>query len=315
MERNKFIRDIPNEPEEEFGRDYSDRIEQMREQIPLIAPELVDIAEKALEEKPECIIFLDKSARLFGTPFMRYLSFRQDGIPKEERYKPKILFFNDDYYKEKKIASGSNVVANVDISFEDDFLQKMAKDMLDPWAGKNIFIVDDCISGGRSLRTIYEFLHYYNGQTDKKINTDYFALSKNDDPSHGDLAYAEYYKRYFERTMALVENDPNFNVHIYDLRQTFLFTKTTLFQNVVDHMFRTKPIGILLSAFDPNTKERITNEMVEAINKMAASYPPSVSAEEATERDIAIIMEYVRIAKIMLLNEMINCHEKRTVQK
>jgi uncharacterized protein YgfB (UPF0149 family) len=80
-------------------------------------------------------------------------------------------------------------------------------------------------------------------------------------------------------------------------------------------MFRTKPIGILLSAFDPNTKERITNEMVEAINKMAASYPPSVSAEEATERDIAIIMEYVRIAKIMLLNEMINCHEKRTVQK
>ncbi len=86
----KLQEKIQNKQEQNFSL-----IKQAEQDIERIAPFVKEkLIPDILNSKPENIVFLDKGARIFATPFKKILE------EQDSDYKPKILFFNDSKLKE-----------------------------------------------------------------------------------------------------------------------------------------------------------------------------------------------------------------------
>ena len=129
----------------------------LKETIECLKPTLKDFFLHVISEKPDYIILLDKGARMFGTPFHKYIS----SLNLER--KPKILFFNDDTYKRDFKNSGEAQEA-----LKRDFIDSCPKE---DFLNKKLFIVDETIFHGTGASLLQKFFNR------NSIDGYYFALS------------------------------------------------------------------------------------------------------------------------------------------
>lgn len=150
---------IPAIPLEKIQAIREEELKTAFEQIEMIKGSLQDLANRIKEEKPDLIVFLDLSARVFGTPFLKYLS---ETMGKEA---PPIRFYNDQELKGRYLQGeeADDVIAQ-------DFEQIR---------GKKVFFIDETFSTGKGATALQEAAN--------KVDADayYFALSKDPNTEQG----------------------------------------------------------------------------------------------------------------------------------
>jgi adenine/guanine phosphoribosyltransferase-like PRPP-binding protein len=150
---------IPAIPLEQIESTRQKELKTAFEQIEMIKGSLKDLAHRIETEKPDLVVFLDLSARIFGTPFLKYLS---ETMGKEA---PPIRFYNDQELKGRYLHD-----EDADDVIEKDFEQIR---------GKKVFFVDETYSTGKGATALQEAA--------MKVNADayYFALSKDPNTEQG----------------------------------------------------------------------------------------------------------------------------------
>jgi orotate phosphoribosyltransferase-like protein len=111
-------------------------LELVCEQLEIIAPSLRDLAHRIEQMKPDTLVFLDKSARIFGTPYLQYLTATMGDTA------PAVRFYNDTELKSRYLFD----LDKEDI-LEQDFEQLR---------GKNVVFVDETFSTGKGAVALYE---------------------------------------------------------------------------------------------------------------------------------------------------------------
>ncbi len=184
-------------------------IEIAKEQLEIIEPALQDILSKIIKEQPDYIVFLDKGARIFGTPFRQYLS----NLALDKN--PEVRFYNDDVVK--------------GVFLKNEPLKEIAQKDFSQYKGKKVFFIDETFSSGKgalSLRSIIELTG---------IDGKYFALSqdsKKPELEQGDSFYSIPRKEYDEQ-IAVMRNDERFM--IYGNKIDILFSKSAAELYVTDN--------------------------------------------------------------------------------
>lgn len=133
--------------------------EQAREFLDVTGDSLRDFIVQVVEESPDVIIFLDNSARIFGTPIKKYLS-KLSAEGKIESA-PEIAFYNDADLKDamKKHGQGNKT---------EDIIKKDFSGLCD----KKIFFFDEVFAMGKGAGAIQKIKENINNE-----NIYYFALS------------------------------------------------------------------------------------------------------------------------------------------
>lgn len=130
-------RSEPNvEPLEAYDKLNAEHLSETDRQLELLRGPLQDIAHRAEAERPDELLFLDRSARILGTPYLKFLGQR---MGKEA---PAVRFYNDDLLKGEYIAGRS--------------VDDLAKHDLGRLAGKKVFIVDETLSSGKGAAAMRE---------------------------------------------------------------------------------------------------------------------------------------------------------------
>jgi len=173
---------------EQIRQVNADSIQHAGRHLELIGPSLRDLANRIEHEQPDALIFLDKSARPLGTPFMRYLR------EKMGTKAPAIRFYNDAHLKQ----------AYLDNDKEE--LEKVAKEDFGEVLNAKIFFIDETYSRGRGAAALESV------QSILGPNIYYFALTTDptipSPPLHrGDFALTE--EQHQEAVKRVTEN-PNF---------------------------------------------------------------------------------------------------------
>lgn len=143
---------------EEMDSLIAERLQEATNQIEEITPALHELAQKIKSERPDVLVFLDMSARIFGTPYLKYL--REE----MEEKTPVIRFFNDDKLK-GSFLDGENFIEVVTSEFKD-------------LVGKKVFFVDETFSGGKGATTLLRAAEMTN------VEASYIAFSKDPNPSN-----------------------------------------------------------------------------------------------------------------------------------
>jgi orotate phosphoribosyltransferase-like protein len=157
--RSKEREGIPVVPLEKIDAINAEELDIANKQIEMIKGSLQDLAHRIEEDKPDIVVFLDLSARLFGSPFLKYLSeTMKDNAPL-------VRFYNDQDLKGRYLHNE----VNEDV-IEGDFEQIR---------GKKVFFVDETFSMGKGAVALHEAA--------MKVGADahYFALSKDPDVAQG----------------------------------------------------------------------------------------------------------------------------------
>lgn len=135
----------------------SSRLKDAVDDLELIGPALRELADKIELEKPDTVVFLDMSARIFGTPYLKHLR------EKMGEDTPDIRFFNDHLLKARQMTQ---------ISFAET-----AKEEFQDFAGKKVFFIDETYSNGKGAIAILQAAQETN------VDAYYFAFSKDPSPS------------------------------------------------------------------------------------------------------------------------------------
>lgn len=136
----------------------SSRLKDTIDDLKLIGPSLRELAQKIELEKPDVVVFLDMSARIFGTPYLKHLR----GKMGEDT--PDIRFFNDHLLKARQMTQFS--------------FAETAKEEFQDFAGKKVFFVDETYSNGKGAIAILQAAQETN------VDAYYFAFSKDPSPSN-----------------------------------------------------------------------------------------------------------------------------------
>lgn len=112
-------------------------ISKAQQELPLLKSSLQALTELVIDEEPNYVIFLDKSTRIFGSPFYQYL--KSLGLEKM----PLIRFYNDDSLKER--CEWSYKYPDLERFIEEEFAQ--IKD-------KKVIFVDEIFHMGRGAKAI-----------------------------------------------------------------------------------------------------------------------------------------------------------------
>jgi hypothetical protein len=175
-----------------------DLLLEATEQLELIGPSLRDLASRIQEQKPRAVIFMDKSARPFGTPFK---SFLQESMGKDA---PAVLFYNDAWLKQAYLDN------------DPVFLKKVAEEDLETVAGKKVFFVDETFSRGRGAAAIKSASAFLGSEVH------YFALSRDPDttvPLHlGEYALSE---EQHAKNIQEIEHDSRFVIYPNPIHNLF----------------------------------------------------------------------------------------------
>ena len=182
---------------QETEKIYSELEQRADQELREIGPSLRDLAHRIVNEKPDTIIFLDVSARIFGTPFMQYLTERMGADA------PQVRFYNDDKLKGAYLEHGSESVDAV-----------VTHDLQD-LVGKKLFFVDETFSNGKGAAAIYSAKDALGG------NIFYTALSVDPDPPTGE--FDSYGKSEIEHAAVLkqISADPHFIFYDNPLQTVF----------------------------------------------------------------------------------------------
>lgn len=142
---------------EQIDQLISNRIREVEKQLNLIAPALRELAEKIEQEKPHAVVFLDVSARIFGTPYLKHLRKKMGDET------PDIGFFNDHLLKARQ-------------ETQQDFADT-AKELFKDYTGKKVFFIDETYSNGKGAIAIVEAAEVAN------VDAYYFAFSQDPSPN------------------------------------------------------------------------------------------------------------------------------------
>ncbi len=191
-------------------------------QLEILKVSLQDLAHRIEGEKPNTLIFLDMSARLFGTPYLKYLRETMGNNA------PNIRFYNDQELKGKYLAN-------------EDVADVARRDFAD-LNGKKVFFVDETFSTGKGVGALVEAF--------KSIQADmsYFALSKNPDPKFQDELGLTKEVQESKRDELLKQS----NIVVYDNPIPVLFSRTMKSLYVTDWQGKTNPL-VKSSKAKPNS--------------------------------------------------------------
>jgi len=166
---------------EEIDAIQAEELQMATKQIEEIKESLKDLAHRIEVEEPQLLIFLDVSARVLGTPFLKYLS----EIMGPET--PLVRFYNDHDLKGRYLRDEMN-----DDLVENDF---------ETLRGKKIFFIDETYSTGKGAIALHEAA--------MAVGADayYFALSKDPHVQDGLGDWREHYdiseETHFDKVKAL----------------------------------------------------------------------------------------------------------------
>lgn len=157
--------------------------EMMDRQVLELAPDLVDIAERAMIERPDFVVCMDKSARIFGVPLCRFISnVLQADKKREEEYNPHLTFLNNNYLRDNIISEdqAGNMVVDVAPSIKNGIPEGFSS-----LRGRKFFVVDETLSGGKSLRSLLELIKLFNDaqkEEGHKIDVHFFFFKQRPRP-------------------------------------------------------------------------------------------------------------------------------------
>ncbi|MFA5871377.1 MAG: hypothetical protein WC858_01515 [Parcubacteria group bacterium] len=172
---------------------YEDAIKEAESDLELIRPALKDLVVNIFKEQPDVIVFLDKGARMFGTPMKKYL--QEMNLQKM----PEIQFFNDENLK----------MAYINMTLLNESL---IENNVGHLANKKVFFVDETISDGEGAATLKMIKDCRQGFD----NIFYFALSCAGNNAAGS---DDHHQMMLEK----IKNDKNFKIH-FDIVATQLFS-------------------------------------------------------------------------------------------
>ncbi|HEY0010668.1 MAG TPA: hypothetical protein VGB97_01990 [Candidatus Paceibacterota bacterium] len=144
-------------PLEEFDEIAAETIEGAERELEMIAPSLQDLARRIQREQPDAVVFLDMSARIFGSPYKKYLS---ESMGSEA---PQVHFYNDNDLKAYHYTDRTQFI-------------KVAKEDFAPQEGKKIFFVDETFSHGKGAVALLE------ASAAAGVDAYYIALTKDPAP-------------------------------------------------------------------------------------------------------------------------------------
>ncbi len=175
-----------------------DLVKKTEEDLEIIKDSLRDFVKRIQDEEPDTVIFLDKSARVFGDPVHKFLV--EQRTPKM----PEIGFYNDDYLK------GLYLDGKLDKESVDKELYKL-KD-------KKVFFLDETFSSGKGAATIKKAKEFLGNE-----ELSYFALTEDKGPKDLDDFEAWHNLSEFEHKKNLedIENDSKFRIYDNDTRELF----------------------------------------------------------------------------------------------
>jgi hypothetical protein len=201
-------------------------LEHADKQLDIIKPALGDFVKNIEKEQPDVIYFLDKSARVFGTPFKKYLD--SLGIEK----KPKISYFNDHDLK------GIYLSGHLDASSNEEKFSDMAGEFRD----KKIFFLDETYSGGKGAASIKRLKEIIGNE-----DIFYFALSQdeglkkqeevNDFNSTYGIKYLEH-----EKVLDEIAKDPSFIIYANQISTLFSREVASLYLDEVTSDLKTTTV-------------------------------------------------------------------------
>jgi adenine/guanine phosphoribosyltransferase-like PRPP-binding protein len=142
----------PATPLDDIDASLAIGLDKASHDIEMIKSSLKDLAQRIQSEKPDVVVFLDLSARIFGTPYLRYLK----ETMREEA--PLIRFYNDQDLKGKYLH---------DEPSDDLILQDSTN-----FRGRKVFFVDETFSSGKGAVAIED------ASAKAGIDAYYFALSR-----------------------------------------------------------------------------------------------------------------------------------------
>ncbi len=190
----RFLKDWQPEDKStgELKEKNSELIRTADEQLKRIGPSLRDLAEQIASKKPDYVIFLDKSARAFGVPilkFLRHLKLEQN---------TNLRFYNDDGLK-----TAHSQKADMSRLIEQDFAALK---------GKQVFFVDDAFSEGRGANAIFAAADVAG------IDASYFALTMS--PYNEDYANGKLFPSYYSRLNEAIKTG-KFKIYPNDINRLF----------------------------------------------------------------------------------------------
>lgn len=175
------------------------------EQLEIIRPALKDFIRRIEVDQPDTIYFLDKSARIFGTPFKKYL----ESLSLKKM--PQINYFNDHDLKGLYLAGGLTKLSS----------EEILGDTAREFKGKKIFFLDETYSGGKGAASLKRLKEITENE-----DISYFALSRDDgikkqeevedfDSTYG-IKYLEH-----EKVLDEIAKDPNFIIYANQISTLF----------------------------------------------------------------------------------------------
>jgi hypothetical protein len=215
---NEYLRDLRPEmkPVEEIEAANAKLVETARVQLEQLKPSLNDLMQRIIDEKPELVVFLDKGARVLGTPIAKFLRDKTESLPE-------IRFYNDDRLK------GSYLNFKSGYAHEDDFWKVVEKDFA-PYKGKKIFFIDETFSGGKGAAALSSAI------VDAGVDGYYFALTKDPDAQEEyDWDEDKNHRVSYQQMMDAVDRlRQNGKLKIYGNNIGYLFTKDASALYVID---------------------------------------------------------------------------------
>lgn len=195
-------------------------IERAERQLDEIGPSLLDLTNHIKQGSPDCVVFLDKGARILASPIRRYLL--KDGNNRI----PDFLFLNDNQLKYKYLVN------------DKEFLRGISEEKYKQFKNKKMFFVDETFSVGTGAATLKIMVDNLG------IDAKFFSLSVElmpslaidpDEPEYVDWASLD---RHFS-ILGSIESDPRFV--LYKNFANTLFTKEAASLYVADsHDFFTE---------------------------------------------------------------------------
>lgn len=176
-------------------------IERADQQLEIIKPSLEDFFRRVIEDRPDEIIFLDKGARVFGTPILKLL--KEMNLSKI----PKIKFFNDDYLK--------------GLYLDGELNKGSIEEELGDIRSKKVFFFDETYSQGKGAAMLVKVKKALNNE-----NIFYFALTKDENAGLGNAGQD------FED-----ENKIAFSEHMNNLQDVYSDKNFIIYNNDIPVLF------------------------------------------------------------------------------
>jgi hypothetical protein len=185
-----------------------------------LAPMLVHVADRIMEEKPDNVIFLDKGARIFATPIWNFIHTK---LSEENRESEKISDFSfinlnrERLFRDAKNPENEKEIITV-VGMPDEYLEEIKEKVL-PLAGKKTFIIDECFCMGINV-ALWQKVKRFLADIDPKTEIHFFALSndteqKKEEPEIDLLA---------KTILKHSQKEDNFEVSIGDYEAIKLFS-------------------------------------------------------------------------------------------